>query len=162
MTKTASQPDAVRTALEARYPAYQYCMVEFLTEHLADLARVFDGDLQEALVLAIIGQVRLRAHIEQAKAAAGAAPRSFDASISASRLADVTGIPRQTVRRKLQALEDRGWIERNSDASFSLVVRDGVSMARQKLDPLDRRAIDRTARLFCGLERVLGLPLSTD
>ena len=162
MTKTASQPDAIRTALEARYPAYQYCMVEFLTEHLADLARVFDGDLQEALVLATIGQLRLRAHMEQTKAASGAAPRSSNPSISASRIADVTGIPRQTVRRKLQALEDRGWIERDSDASFSLIVRDGVSVARQKLDPLDRRSIDRAARLFCALERVLGVPVSTD
>ncbi len=152
------QPDTVRAGLEARYPAYQYCMVEFLTEHLADLSRVFDGDLQEALVLAVIGQVFLHAHMAQAKADAGAVAVPNAASISASRISDVTGIPRQTVRRKLQALEARGWIERGGAAAFRLRVQDGVSMARSDLNDLDRRGIARTARLFCALDRVLGMP----
>lgn len=153
-----SHPDVVRTAFDARYAAYQYCTVEFVTEHLADLSRAFDGDLQEALVLAVIGQVYLRAYMAHAKAAAPAAPVAFDASISASRIADVTGIPRQTVRRKLEALEDRGWIERDSAAAFRLMVTDGVSPARLALDALDRRGVERVARLFCGLEKVLAMP----
>lgn len=149
-------PDTARAAFDARYPAYQYCMVEFLTEHLADVSRTFEGDLQEALVLAVIGQMYLRAHMAQAQSHPAAA---LDASISASRIADVTGIPRQTVRRKLQALEARGWIERTSTAAFRLVVRDGSSNAREDLDGLDRRGVDRAARLFCGLQKVLATPV---
>jgi predicted transcriptional regulator len=133
-------------------------MVEFITEHLADLSRVFRGDLQEMMVLAIIGQLALRA-----RRAALAEPNPADAmrietGISASRLADVTGIPRQTVRRKLKSLEERAWIERAEGASYQLAVKDGDARARQDLSAVDQRSIERAARLFCGLERIVAEP----
>jgi DNA-binding MarR family transcriptional regulator len=151
----SSRADQVRSGFEAQYPAYQYNMVEFITGHLADLSRAFRGDLQEMLVLAIIGQLAIRAH-----RAALAEPNPTDArrlgtAISASRLADVTAIPRQTVRRKLKSLEERGWIERADGASYQLAVRDGDAAARQDLSAVDQRSIERAARLFCGLERIV-------
>ncbi len=48
--------EALRGVFEQHYREYQYCFVEFLTEHLADVSRAFDGDLQEMLVLAVIGR----------------------------------------------------------------------------------------------------------
>jgi DNA-binding MarR family transcriptional regulator len=148
------RPEHVAAAFEADYRAYQYRVVEFLTEHLADLSREFGGDLQQMLVLAIVGQVHIHRHL---RIDGQSSPQNPETSISASRIADVTGIPRQTVRRKLAALETRGWIERTPAASYRLVVMDTAqgSPARRDLRDVDRRSIDRYANLFCGLAALL-------
>jgi DNA-binding MarR family transcriptional regulator len=157
ITAASLGPEQVAAAFQADYPRYQYHVVEFLTEHLADLSREFGGDLQQMLVLAILGQVYLQRQV----GLDAQAPRpELDAAISASRIADVTGIPRQTVRRKLMALETRGWVERTSAASYRLVgsgAREG-SAVRRALSDVDRRSIDRVARLFCGLANLLARP----
>jgi len=138
----------VREAFAGRYREYQYRFVEFLTEHLSDLSRAFGGDLQAMLVLAVIGQVRIAS-----MAYAGTdGNQEEQGAITASRLADVTGIPRETVRRKLTLLANKGWIERTPGRSWRLVVREEEAAARQDLSELDQRAIQRIARLFAGLE----------
>lgn len=154
-TPSPSRADHVRSCFEAQYHAYQYNMVEFITEHLADLSRVFRGDLQEMMVLAIIGQLLLRARKAELSHPEEASLRRIETTITASRLADVTGIPRQTVRRKLKSLEARGWIERVGDASYQLAVRNGDSPARRDLAEVDQRSIERAARLYHSLEKLL-------
>ncbi|MCC3246073.1 helix-turn-helix domain-containing protein [Methylocystis sp. WRRC1] len=55
------------------------------------------------LVLAVIAQAFLRAD-----------EIGFEnAPTNASRISECTGIPRQTVRRKIQSLEERGWVHRS-------------------------------------------------
>lgn len=145
----------VGAAFRQNYQGYQYRFVEFFVEHLADVSKTFRGDLQQVMVLAIVGQVHLRALA--AAAAAGHDPSMIPQkklSISASRLADVTGIPRETVRRKLALLERRGWIVRSEVSGWRLAV-DGVDVpARSALSGLDERAIERVARLFADLETI--------
>jgi hypothetical protein len=145
-----------QAAFEASYRAYQYRFVEFFIEHLADISRAFRGDLQAMIVLALVGQVQMRA--TRVAVEAGMDPRELPTervSMSASRIADVTGIPRETVRRKLGLLEDRGWIRCNPDRSWRLVVLDDRVPARTDLNEIDTRAIERVARLFADLERVV-------
>ena len=101
------------------YPRYQYAFVEFLTAHLTDIAKAFNGDLQQALILAVIGQVRLRAR-RQAEVTGDALPPPDELSITASRLADVQGSG-ATVRRRLKLLEARGWIARRPDGAVHIV-----------------------------------------
>lgn len=142
----------IRDIFAERYREYQYRFVEFFTEHLSDVSRSFGGDLQAMLVLAVVGQVRIRALTNITPDD----PENDDrGAISASRLADVTGIPRETVRRKLALLEKRGWIERTSGKAWRLVIRDEAAVARQDLSELDQRAIHRIARLFAGLEALV-------
>lgn len=148
-----TRADEVAQVFGEDYRAYQYCFVEFLIEHLSDVSRTFRGDLQAALVLALVGQAWLGA--ARSAAAAGAGPETLPparTSTSASRIADITGIPRQTVRRKLARLEDRGWIRRNADGSVRLVAEGGETAARRDLSEIDRRALLRVARLFADLE----------
>lgn len=147
----------VGAALRRNYRGYQYRFVEFFVEHLADVSQVFRGDLQQVMVLAIIGQVRLSA-LGAATAAGDDAARipHEKLSISASRLADVTGIPRETVRRKLALLERRGWIVRSPPAGWRLAVDGDDVPARTALSDLDERAIERVARLFTDLETIVG------
>ena len=71
--------------------------------------------------------------------------------ISASRLADVTGIPRETVRRKLASLQADGWIERTDDGSWRLKIEGGEARAQRDLAELDARGIRRGARLLTAL-----------
>jgi DNA-binding MarR family transcriptional regulator len=150
-TASARRIEEVEAAFIAQYPGYQYHAVEFLTAHLVDVSRQFGGDFQEMLLLAVIGQVHLHRMLTQPDAQAGDAE---PASISASRLADVTGIPRQTVRRKLAALAGRGWIEQTASAAWRLTVAGDDAPARLDLDGLNRRSIRRMAELFANLEGI--------
>lgn len=82
---------------------------------LVTLRRHFGGDLDRMLVMAIIGSRNLsRGRVEGL---------SYDrfvngerageiAAINLQSIADYSGIPRETVRRKLQDLEQLGWITR--------------------------------------------------
>lgn len=145
-----------RAAFEANYRAYQYRFVEFFIDHLSDLSRTFRGDLQAMIVLALVGQVYIRATsaaIELGYDPHDIAPERL--STTTSRIADVTGIPRETVRRKLQVLEGMGWVRRNDDNSWRLAIRDGRSTARDALGEIDHRALQRVARLFGDLDAIV-------
>lgn len=155
-SRASRREEEVRAIFAADYRTFQYRFVEFFIDHLADLSRAFRGDLQAMIVLALIGQVHMRA-MRQA-ALAGQDPSALPPerlSISASRIADVTGIPRQTVRRKLEALERRGWALRGETGAYRLALRDGTAAARIDLEAVDRRALARVARLFRDLEAIV-------
>ena len=86
------------------------------SELLVALRRHFGGDLDRMLVMAIIGSRHL--------ARGGIHGMSYDqftakgkaehnpAPINVQSIADYSGIPRETVRRKVRDLERLGWIER--------------------------------------------------
>jgi DNA-binding transcriptional ArsR family regulator len=148
--------DEIAAAFESHYFDYQYIFVNFLIDHLVDAGSALDGDYQEMLVMAVLGQARLGAvraatkpHLMLADVEAVAE------STNASRIADITKIPRQTVRRKLKSLEARGWIERDDVGAYRLVSIGGKSTARRDLAETDRRAIRRVARLVADLEAIV-------
>ncbi len=120
-----------------KYRLIQYHFVQFFVEHLSEVSKAFDGDLQEMLVLAVIGQVYLHADAQGRE----------NPSIGASRLSDVTGVPRQTVRRKLESLKGRGWIEKAEDGGWRLVAQDRESPAQKDLRQLDHRSMERIIKL---------------
>ncbi len=140
--------DQVHRSLRDNYPGAQYHFVQFLSEHLVDCTRVFEGDLTRMVVLAILGQALLGAH----RAPGDAGPRR---SMTASRIADVSGLDRETVRRKLKALAARGWISQNADRSWEIAAgRDGETRVRQDLAGLDGRGLERLARLYVALRPI--------
>ncbi len=150
--------DAVGTSAEDRghYAVIQYQFVQFLTDHLADCSRTFHGDLQQMLVLAVIGQVYLESYLQSPPDGQRLRPEGVGGvGTSASRIADVTGIPRETVRRKLIALEQRGWVEKGADSRWRLMVREGVAQARIDLADLDRRGTARFQRIIGALKPLL-------
>lgn len=123
----------------------QYRMTEFIIEHLIDCLRAFDGDLHLALILAVVGQASLQRFVQ--------APENgldiFDRSISASRLADITGLPRQTVRRKLIIAQERGWLEQTDKGAWR-IVSDGERIpVRDALEGVYERGLIRGLR-FAG------------
>jgi hypothetical protein len=147
-----SEVASLEAAYIKNYTKMQYHWVQFFSEHVSDSSRQFGGDLQMMLVLAIVGQCALEQFREQRL---GDIEPQEVAGISASSLADITGIPRQTVRRKLQALAAKGWIAQNSDGSWAIVIDSQGSPAARDLHELDRRGIRRIARLSARLSRLV-------
>ncbi|MFW5834685.1 MAG: hypothetical protein ACOCYE_11365 [Pseudomonadota bacterium] len=103
MTTLDHEPETAATAADIaerfrdNYVRFQYAFVEFLAGHLTDLSREFRGDLQLPLILAALGQRTLLWQAEADRAE----PPAWTPTMAAARIADVTGIPRETVRRKL-------------------------------------------------------------
>ena len=152
--KPAHQIDrkSVVDALAANYPEVQYAFVHFLSEHLVDCCRSFDGDLEIPLILSVVGQ----AHIAAFLAKPDERHNRIDYGVSALRVADITGLPRETVRRKLKRMEKAGWL-RDTPAGWTLEGQNAVDVvAKRDLEDLDRRGIDRLARLYIDLSRILG------
>ncbi|MCA0404780.1 MAG: helix-turn-helix domain-containing protein [Proteobacteria bacterium] len=154
--ETSPRLDDVEARFHAEYHVFQYHFVEFFTEHLAECSRVFDGDLQEMLVLALIGQMHLKAHFELTQAGEALSMQKLEEpQITASRLADASGIPRETVRRKLVKLAGRGWIKQRENGAWHLVLDEDNAAARRDLEGLDKRGVARVAQLYRKLSRML-------
>ena len=75
--------------------------------------------------------------------------------MTASRVADVSGLDRETVRRKLKALAARGWIRQIADRSWEIATDpSGDTKVRRDLDALDARGLERLARLYVALRPI--------
>lgn len=123
------------------YAAVQYQVVQYLSEHLADCARTMDGDLDQVLILAVLGQRQIDLHHGKG-----------DGSLTASRLSDVSGLSRETIRRKLLRMAQRGWVVQITGGSWKIALDpDGRSRAGRDLSDLDVRGMKRLARLVRAL-----------
>ena len=92
--------------------------VAALTRHLIECRRVCDGDLDLFLVLTIIGERTFTARnapeaMSHEEFLRGTVRDLEPAAINLQSIADYSGIPRETVRRKIEILIDKGWVERD-------------------------------------------------
>lgn len=147
--------EAIEAAFLEAYIDTQYHYVQFLTEHLSDCAAAFGGDLDFVLVMAILGQRRIEAAREHPETPE---PDVSRIGMSALRIADVSGIPRETVRRKLEALRTKGWIDQDPRHGWYIVGRSFATPARMALGDLESRSFRRLARLYLRLSEVLDRP----
>jgi DNA-binding transcriptional ArsR family regulator len=122
----------------------------FLIEHLADGMRVF-GDLEAMLIIAVLRDKFLRVHLS---AAVKIIPPNecLDDSVTASEIAQRTGIPRQTVRRKLLSLEQRGLVTQTDKAAWRLISSQEQAVMSTDIASLENRGIDRVATLRSSVE----------
>lgn len=147
--------EQIEAQFRAQYPTYQYHFVEFFTEHLADCSRAFGGDLQLMLVLALMGQMHLQALVAQKQNPDHRAPSVREQKITASRIADASGIPRETVRRKLAKLEEMGWVEQEGSGAWRVIIDQQGSKVRRELAELDQRAMARIAAFYHKLQSIV-------
>jgi hypothetical protein len=113
--------DAVLAEFDRRYEqrpvATTILMTDFFMGYLRELYQAFDGDIPMALVLGEVGQATTRRFTESSRhdalpiesADAGAFPGAARPcnALSASL---ASGVPRETARRKVRELAERGWI----------------------------------------------------
>lgn len=137
---------------------------EFLAAWLAQLHRTFHGDLIAALILGEIAHGNLRA-IRGARVngsgAAGFVERlydgngEFDAALlrpcNALSISASTGVPRETVRRKVKILIEEGLVRRTARNKLLL---DAAAVGA--FLELERRMIDELIVAAARLERVRG------
>jgi len=98
-----------------------YVLGRFMTEHFIRVYKAFDGDLTAANVLGTIGQYNYRRYYAEvgAKAAEGfhqlaerGAHLPHARPCNAMSISLSTGIPRETVRRKIRQLVAKGWLRK--------------------------------------------------
>jgi hypothetical protein len=143
------------SALESNYPTVQYHYVQFLAEHLTDCRKTLGGDFDDLMMLAVLGQRFLQARRDREAGDAGAAERTW---MSALRLSDVTGVPRESVRRKLKRLAERGWVTQDAANGWRLAGSFEMATARIDLGDLDRRGLERLGKLIAALLPLLVAP----
>lgn len=145
-------PAQIKASLFANYSAAQYHYVQFLAEHLTDCRKTLGGDFDDLMLLAVLGQRFIGARLDRDAGEAGAEDRVW---MSALRLSDVTGVPRESVRRKLLRLQERGWVAYDGDHGWRLAGTLDQATAQLDLSELDKRGIDRLARMVAGLNAIL-------
>jgi DNA-binding MarR family transcriptional regulator len=113
--------------------------VEQFTQMLITLRHEFGGDLDRMLVLAVIGLRTLPPH-----RAEGLSYTEFQAGralerpspINIQSIAESSGIPRETARRKVRELEADGWIEQTEGGYLAV-----SAQAREELTPATEATI---------------------
>lgn len=132
--------------------------VNNLNRFLIAAREAFDGDLDLFLVLAIIGDRSFAAHKVDPSLTfddwqARDEPMVTPEGINVRSISHFSGIPRETVRRKLAILIEKGWVVRGEDNSLSATVK-----ARKELAPLTKGSIRYLNEMFDLYSEFTGKP----
>ena len=140
----------VRDHFRAVWPVHVEGMMRLLTA----LRGHFGGDLDLMLVLGVIGgrtlpsswvgKLETYGHLTRAGIDA-----QLPSAINLQSIADYTGIPRETVRRKLAILLERGWVTRNKDGYLAATRKAG-----EDLEVATGDSLEYLADLFAVFERI--------
>lgn len=121
--------------------------VASLTQFLIDCRRSFDGDIDLFLVLCVIGERTFSArhapadmNFDSWNATSVKDVRSEEINVQS--LADFSGIPRETVRRKLSTLVEKGWVARDERGYIT-----ATEKAKQDLSPLTMASLVYLTRM---------------
>jgi hypothetical protein len=107
--------------------------VEQFCDLLVSLRRCFGGDLELMLVLAVIGSRTMgqrRTHrLSYDEFLTLDRSQSEPGPINLQSIADFSGIPRETVRRKVQALQRAGWVLKRDDGYLIATAQAATDLA---------------------------------
>lgn len=122
--RDSAQGAFIRENFQAIWPVH----LDGFTRLLVQLRKRFDGDLDLVLVLAIIGSrteperwTSSLIAFEKMTQKDGREAVQFPINIQS--VADFSGIPRETVRRKVKVLQDKGWVARAGDGRLIVTHR---------------------------------------
>jgi DNA-binding MarR family transcriptional regulator len=100
------------------WPVHNCAFINLIVE----CRRLFGGDLDQMLILTVIGDRSLVSNrtkgLHYEEFVEGRRRIGQQHRINTQSIADSTGIPRETVRRKLRLLVKRGWVERAAGGSW--------------------------------------------
>jgi hypothetical protein len=159
----AQDTGPIRQLYEVDFAAAQSVWVDAYLELLIAMRARFGSDLDSIMLLSAIGQQMLSdprlppmGHAEMRSAPA----REWRYSTNLDALARATGIPRETVRRKINALAAQGLVVRLPNQTVIV-----GPQAAALLSPLTHTTISMLDRIFAGYSRLLarhGLISSTE
>jgi len=147
-------------AYQERFVEFHLAWTIFIVGHLSALRRRF-GDLEDALLLAALGLGPVAGKMKDFQATRDPRHLAYGAAVgeatvtNAVRISELTAIPRQTVRRKLQAFAQRGWIERTEDGSWRMTRRPDMSAnVTADLAAVNQDLLRQLARLLSQFDRL--------
>jgi hypothetical protein len=126
--------------------------VERFTELLIKLRKIFSGDLDKMLILAIIGSRTIPPRTESNFTMDEFQERhamSIAMPINLQSIADCSGIPRETARRKILELELAGWITYH-DTGYLIA----TTKAKKDLEPATAATLDYLLAIFSTLDEI--------
>ncbi len=98
--------------------------VEGMIALLSELREAFDGDLDSTLILAVVGAAILpKDQLPYSFSYSELLKRrdiDFRKPLNTLSIAQVTGIPRETVRRKIAKMEAKKWIARDENGHWKM------------------------------------------
>lgn len=149
----AAAPGPIRQLYELDFAAAQSVWVDAYLELLIAMRARFGSDLDSIMLLSAIGQQMLSdprlppmGHAEMRSAPA----REWRYSTNLDALARATGIPRETVRRKINALVAQGLVVRLPNQTVIV-----GPQAAALLSPLTDTTISMLDHIFAGYARLL-------
>lgn len=124
--------------------------LEFLFGELVDMRPIFEHDLDSMLIYTAISRYYLRDE------RVGLSPENAESGqrrgLTATRIAESTKIPRETVRRKLHQLERRQLLEKGPRDEWFVALRDGQPVIRSKYSHEWRRELERIVKFVKSLK----------
>ena len=129
--------DKIMAAFGKVWPAH----VGSLTQFLITCRTAFDGDIDMFLILAVIGdrtfsQRHADPELDYEGFRSGVSKSTPSLVINLRSISDFSGVPRETVRRKINQLVKLGWVKKQRDGSFQ-----ATSKAKKDLEPLTLASI---------------------
>lgn len=122
------------TSLRASYDvdelAEKLGFVSFSTDFLIRCYRVFDGDIKSAIIFNVISLWALRQKEEDVD---GSLVEGFSCNNHSISIA--TGIPYETVRRKMKSMVENGWLEFSDSSHVVLNADKWQAVLGEVIDP---------------------------
>lgn len=125
----------VHEAIKANYSRLNLIWTEGVIESLTNLRAAFGNDMDKIVVLAVIGQSAQRLaprgrQFDEALDPENRLELPASAVTNVQSITDSTGIPRESVRRKVKELVEAGWVERLESGALRIVGDAAVSDLR--------------------------------
>lgn len=136
---------ATRAALERHAGAVTVLMNMMLVRHLISVYKAFDGDVVAAIVLGeiahynlspLIGRTRTAMELSRVLQSGRDSWQEALLPTNTYSIAQATGIPRETVRRKVADLVRRGWIVRDAAGNLFVAADANAAFADFHVDRL--------------------------
>lgn len=137
--------------LDAHFVSAQFAWVEGHLSLLCILRSTLGNDLDKVIILALIGQRLLEIAGENAQSAVELERSVIEKTrlTNIESIATATGIPRESVRRKVIELAKAGWIKRHTSGGLTILPE-----AAELLLPATAQTgafLDRLVALFVGM-----------
>lgn len=139
-----------QTVVADNYVRFKHESLEFLFAHLVDVRPIFGDDLDALLIFIAISRFYLRD--ERANPDAQDAEHGVNRRLTLSRIAEMTGIPRETTRRKLKLLQEKGLLEKGQYDNWQLSIKDGQPVIRTSHPEVWQKEMQRLVKLVRALK----------
>lgn len=152
-----------RELIEEHFATIWPAQIAAFTRFIIHLRQAFDGDLDMMLVLAVIGDRTrpedwTRELVDYGNLTLDDVGQARQLPLNLQSISDFTGIPRETVRRKIAALEKRGWIARVAEGHIMATDKASADLKSATGEAIEYLSTIATA---FQLARERGAPVST-